>query len=201
MKKWIFWGLLVVAGTMWYFSNGKPTIKNAGRPVQLIAAFGDSLTAGQGAAKMQAYPAVLEKLSGVQVVNLGRSGETAVQARERLGDVLVLQPQLVLIEFGANDFMQSRSREAAVAAVAHMVETVQAAGAMAVIVDTGGPGMEGYTNAYKKLAREKHALFVPGIMKGIFNKRSLKSDMIHPNAAGYELIAQRIYKTIKPYLK
>ena len=108
---------------------------------------------------------------------------------------------MVLIEFGANDYMQNRRLEDAVAAVRQIVEEVQRAGAIAVVIDTGGPGMGHYSRAYKKLAKEKEAIFVPGILAGIFNKRQYKSDMVHPNAAGYEIVAERVYKEIKPYLK
>ena len=194
--------ILLLAGIYWYFSHRQPPVKNAGQPVERVVAFGDSLTAGFGAGGAKnAYPAVLEKLTGRRVINLGQSGETAAHAPARLAEVLAWQPQMVLIEFGANDFMRSYSQAEAVAAVAKIVDAVQAAGAIAVVVDTGGPGMKDYSVAYEKLAREKQALFVPGIMRGIFNKGNLKSDMIHPNGEGYKLIAQRVYKVIAPYLK
>lgn len=170
-------------------------------PHTVIAAFGDSLTAGYGAPKGASYPDVLARKLGRPVLNFGLSGDTAVNAPSRVADVLAVSPHMVLIEFGANDFMRSLSREAAVAAVAQIVDEVQAAGAVAVIVDTGGPGMGEYTKAYQKLAKEKQAVFVPGIMKGVFHDRRLKSDMIHPNAAGYEKVAEKVYKAIKPYLK
>ena len=129
------------------------------------------------------------------------SGETAAHAPSRLPEVLAQNPHMVLIEFGANDFMQNRRMEDALAAVAEIVDVVQQAGAVAVIVDTGAPGMGHYSRAYKKLAEEKGAVFVPGILEGIFNKRQYKSDMVHPNAAGYEIVAERVYERIKPYLK
>ena len=188
-------------GGIWWWMGDKNPIKNAGQPVEVIVAFGDSLTAGYGAGGQDnSYPAVLAELTGKTVLNKGLSGETAVHAPQRLPEVLAARPQMVLIEFGANDHMRSMSREAAVAAVAQIVDAVQEAGAIAVIVDTGGPGMEEYTDAYQKLAQEKQAVFVPGIVRGIFNKRAYKSDMIHPNAAGYKIVAQRIYEHIKPYL-
>lgn len=186
---------------IWYVWPGKPEIKNAGKPVQTIAAFGDSLTAGYGAGgQTNSYPAVLARLTGKTVVNLGLSGDTAVHAPARLPEVLSAQADMVLIEFGGNDRIRGGSLQEAAAAVRQIVDAVQAAGAIAVVVDTGGPQMGAYTAAYKKIAKEKQAVFVPGILQGIFNKRSLKSDMIHPNAAGYEIIARRVYKVIKPYL-
>ena len=176
-------------------------IKNVGNPGTQIVAFGDSLTAGYGAPEGSSYPDYLARLLNREVVNLGLSGETAVHAPSRLGEVLELNPHMVLIEFGANDYMQNRRMEDAVQAVSQIVDAVQVAGAVAVVVDTGGPGMGRYTSAYKQLAKEKGAVFVPGILKGIFNKRQYKSDMVHPNAAGYEIVAQRVYREIKPYLK
>lgn len=199
MKKWI--GLLLVAACAYYFMKDTAEIKNLHNPGTAVVAFGDSLTAGYGAPKGSAYPAVLAAKLGREVINLGMSGETAAHAPSRLPEVLAQNPHMVLIEFGANDFMQNRRMEDALAAVAEIVDVVQQAGAVAVIVDTGAPGMGHYSRAYKKLAEEKGAIFVPGILEGIFNKRQYKSDMVHPNAAGYEIVAERVYERIKPYLK
>ena len=200
MKKWLI-GFLLLAG-IWVWMEDESPVKNAGQSVDVIVAFGDSLTAGKGAGKeTNAYPAVLAELTGKTVLNMGLSGETAVHAPQRLPEVLAARAQMVLIEFGANDHMRSMRREDAVAAVAQIVDAVQASGAIAVIVDTGGPGMGAYSEAYKKLAKEKQAVFVPGIVRGIFRKQEYKSDLIHPNAAGYRIVAQKVYNAIKPYLK
>ena len=192
--------LLLAAGVL-YFMHGKEEIKNFPNSNQTIVAFGDSLTAGYGAPQGSSYPDYLAQKLGLSVVNLGKNGELATQAPDRLPEVLAHQPYMVLIEFGANDFMQQRSTESAVAAVEKIVDTVQQAGAIAVIVDTGGPNMDAYSAAYKKMAKEKHALFVPGILRGIFNKPSLKSDIVHPNAAGYKRVADKVYDVIKDYMK
>ncbi len=199
MKK-IVVGVIVLMGLFYFLRGGKTSVKNFPNSRRTVVAFGDSLTAGYGAPAGTSYPDVLATKINRPVVNLGVSGELAVQAPARVQDVLDERPYMVLIEFGANDFMRQQSRAAAVAAVAQIVDVVQDYGAIAVIVDTGGPGMGEYTKAYKKLAREKGALFVPGIMKGIFYKPSLKSDQVHPNAAGYAKVAEKVHKVIKNYL-
>ena len=199
MKKWI--GLLLAAAAVYYFMKDTPEIKNLGNPGVAIVAFGDSLTAGHGAPKGSAYPDFLAKKLGRPVVNLGLSGETAEHAPSRLPEVLAQNPYMVLIEFGGNDYMRNMRMEDAAAAVEQIVDAVQAAGAVAVVVDIGGPGMGHYTRAYKKLAQKKGAVFVPGILQGIFNQKQYKSDMVHPNAAGYEIVAERVYEKIKPYVK
>lgn len=199
MKKWFLLGVALVV--LWGIFREKSTVKNFPNSNTAIVAFGDSLTAGYGAPKGSSYPDYLAKLLDRSVVNLGLSGELAIHAPERLPEVLVQQPYMVLIEFGANDFMQQRSLQEALSAVERIVDEVQKAGAIAVIVDTGGPGMGNYTKAYQKLAKEKGAIFVPGILKGIFTKRSLKSDSVHPNAQGYQIVAERVYEAIKKHVK
>lgn len=201
MKKII---LLLLLCTAVYFLWGRgktPEIKNAGARGSTIVAFGDSLSYGKGASREETYPARLAQLSGKQVVNLGLNGDTAAAAPKRLPEVLAQKPYMVLIEFGGNDFMRTVPFEQTMAAMTQMVETVQASGAIAVIVDTGGYyGMRKYTKAYKKLAKEKGAVFVPGILDGIFGEKELMSDQIHPNAAGYKRVADKVYKYIKDYL-
>ncbi len=199
MKKFLIL-LVIIMGLFYFLRGGKQEIKNFPNSNNNVVAFGDSLTAGYGAPEGTSYPDVLAQKISRPVVNLGLSGELAVHAPARLEQVLAQRPYMVLIEFGANDFMQQQSRQAAVNAVAQIVDEVQRAGAIAVIVDTGGPGMGEYTKAYKQMAKEKGALFVPGILKGIFYKPSLKSDQVHPNAAGYAKVADKVHKVIKGYL-
>lgn len=200
MKKILF--LLVAAlGVYVWLSPAKTQVKNAGRPVQHIAAFGDSLTYSKGAPRGETYPAQLARLTGREVQNFGLNGDTAPAAAQRLEEVLSYAPDMVLIEFGGNDFMHSVLLEQTLQAVANMIERVQATGAVAVLVDTGGYyGMRKYSKAYKKLAREKGAVFVPGILDGVWGKRGLMSDQIHPNAQGYRRVADKVYKEIKKYL-
>ncbi len=200
MKKNIF--ILLLAFLIFYaFGNKETQIKNIGNSGLNVVAFGDSLTYGYGAPQAESYPMVLQGLINRPVINLGRSGETGAAAPARLDDVLAQNPYMVLIEFGGNDFMRSVPFEQTISAVEQMVDAVQTAGAVAVIVDTGGySGMSRYSRAYKKIAQEKGSVFVPGILDGIFGKRHLMSDQIHPNADGYKLVAEKVAKEIEEYL-
>jgi lysophospholipase L1-like esterase len=72
---------------------------------------------------------------------------------------------------------------------------------MAAIADiSAGMFLAEYRKAFSELAQEKGAIFIPNIFSGIITNPHLKSDFIHPNADGYKMIAQRIYRTIMPYL-
>jgi lysophospholipase L1-like esterase len=81
-----------------------------------IAAFGDSLTYGEGVAAEEAWPAVLERELGaehrVEVLNLGVSGsesEDILRLAERL--LPSIEPDLVLYGVCLNDFLPSGRRE------------------------------------------------------------------------------------------
>jgi lysophospholipase L1-like esterase len=53
---------------------------------------------------------------------------------------------------------------------------------------------------YEETAKQFGAFYIPQVMKGILTDSSLKSDPIHPNKAGYRLIAERVAEKIKPLL-
>jgi len=197
MRKLIF----LVVLSMLYGCGEKPPI-NAGNGGANIVAFGDSLTAGYGAEEGQSYPAVLQNMTGWTVINLGVSGDTMRMGANRKEGIGRHNPFMVLIEFGGNDAMQRRPLDETKAALEEIVDHVQRLGAIAVIVDTGGNlKMSPYTKMMKQMAKEKQTVFVPAIMKDILSQPQLKSDVIHPNAGGYKLIAERVHKGIKPYLK
>ena len=57
-----------------------------------------------------------------------------------------------------------------------------------------------YGPMYEDVARKHGALHIPDVLDGILSDPRLKSDSIHPNAAGYELMAERILNKVKPLL-
>ena len=58
----------------------------------------------------------------------------------------------------------------------------------------------GYDEKYEQLADDTGALLVPDILGGIMDNEKLMHDTIHPNAAGYEIMADKFYQAIKTYL-
>jgi len=201
MKKIVIFVLIL--GLVWYvWPDSKYEVKNVGNANHAIVVLGDSLSYGKGAPAEGSYPALLEKSLNRSVINMGLNGDTAVNAKQRVKTALDYHPYMVLIEFGGNDFMRGVAFNSTLEAIEEMIDAVQAAGAVAVLVDTGGNYVMGkYSKAYKKLARQKGAVFVPGILDGIMGKRELMSDQVHPNAAGYKMIAAKVEKAITPYLK
>lgn len=168
-----------------------------------IICFGDSITFGYGANPGEDYPSALAKMVKMPVINAGIDGDTSSEALKRLqSDVLDRDPYLVIVEFGGNDFLRKIPEEVTLNNVREIIERIQAKGAMVAVADvSAGMILREYRPLFRKLSRQKQALFIPGILSGIINNPSMKSDFFHPNADGYKLIARRIYQAIKPYLK
>ena len=178
-------------------------IRNLRSSGETIVCFGDSLTEGVGAGTGEDYPSVLSKEIGIPVVNAGQRGDTTDQALARLSDaVLSKNPRLVIVFLGGNDFLRQRPRAESRRNLVEIVRRVQAHGAMVAVAGMKlGLFTDDFAAIYEDTAKELGALYIPQVMKGILSDSKLKSDPIHPNGAGYRLIAERIAVKIKPLLR
>lgn len=181
----------------------KPEIRNLDAKGASIICFGDSITFGYGASSGEDYPTVLRKLVRLPVVNSGIDGDTTFEALKRLeNDVLDKDPRLVIVEFCGNDFLKKIPKEDTVKNLALIIERIQARGAMVALVDiSAGFFLQEYRQAFKKLAAQKKAIFIPVLLNKIITNPTMKSDFFHPNARGYQIIAKRVYQAILPYIK
>lgn len=181
----------------------KPEIRNLNAQGANIICFGDSITFGYGANPGEDYPTALGKIVRLPVINSGVDGDTTFAALERLeNDVLAKNPRLVIVEFCGNDFLKNIPKEDTVKNLAAIIERIQEKGAMVALVDiSAGILFWEYGVAFRKLAAEKKAIFIPVILNRIITNPAMKSDFFHPNARGYQVIAKRIYRGIAAYIK
>src|SRR6266508_783055 len=178
-------------------------IRNIESAGETIICFGDSLTEGVGAAEGEDYPTVLSRLLASPVVNAGRRGDTTADALERLSAaVLSKNPRLVILLLGGNDFLRQRPREETRKNLEEIIQRVQAHGAMVAIAGLKlGLFTDEYSAMFEDTAKRSGALYIPQVLKGILSDSALRSDPIHPNGAGYRLMADRIAEKIKPLLE
>ena len=181
----------------------KPEIKNLGAKGDCIVCFGDSITFGYGASAGEDYPTALGKMVKMPVINSGVDGDTSFAALNRLEqDVLSKNPRLVIVEFCGNDFLKKIPRETTVKNLSEIIDRIQAQGAMVALMDiSAGFFFKEYRADFKKLARQKQAIFIPVVLYKIITNPAMKSDFFHPNARGYKIIANRVYKAIAGYIK
>ncbi len=180
----------------------KKEIANIDSKGRNIICFGDSITFGYGVGLGEDFPSALSKMIKIPVINSGLDGDTSVTALRRLrSDVLDREPLLVIIEFGGNDFLRKIPLEKTLRNIEEMIKKTQSAGAMVAVADPSiDIIMDDYKKGFKRLCRDYNAIYIPKLLRGIITQPSLRSDFIHPNAAGYKVIAQRIYRHIIPYL-
>lgn len=179
------------------------SIKNVDSQGKNIVCFGNSITYGQGAQPEGDYPSYLQKLLQTNVINAGASGDTTGGALFRLEkDVLAKDPYLVIVELGGNDFLQKIPKEKTIKNLEEIIVRIQERKAMVALCDvSSGFIMSGYRKDFRRLATKTGSLFIPRLLRGIVDNPSLKYDYIHPNEAGYRIVAQKVYRAIKPYVK
>jgi acyl-CoA hydrolase len=156
-------------------------------------AFGDSVTRGVGADRGEDFPSLLARQTGWHVVNGGISGDTAQNARSRIGtDLATHQPALVLIELGGNDFLRQRSPALVKADLQAIVEESVASGAITVLIAVprlsmlrASIGALSDSPIYAELAQENKLILVDSVFSEILSDDALLADRIHPNAEGY----------------
>ena len=164
-----------------------------------VIAFCDSMTAGYGASAGEDYPSRLTAMTGVPVVNAGRSGDTTESALARIeNDVLAGTPRIVIVGLGGNDFLGGMAMQSTEANLRTIVRRIQGAGAMVVLLGFRFPSLTAnYEEMYERVASEEGCLLVDRTLKGILTDPALRSDQIHPNAGGYDLMAQRMTKPLR----
>ena len=160
----------------------------------VVLAFGDSLTYGTGASPGQSYPAVLQKIISRTVVNAGIPGETTAEGLARLPQFLDrYHPALVLLCLGANDMLQGLDEGSAAENLKEMIRMAEKQGAQVVLIGVPKPNLLVSTpEFYRQIADEFSLPYMENAMSDVLKNNSLKSDFIHPNAKGYQKLAEEI---------
>ncbi len=195
--------------------DGSPSAARAAPSKSLakIVAFGDSLTAGYGLPIEESYPSLLEKMLErdgfkYEVVNAGISGDTSAGGVRRIDFSLEGDVKVVILELGANDFLRGQPVSQMKKNLSLIIERAKAKGAQVLLA-----GMEAPTNSGIDYRREVHEAFpelaekyqvslIPFFLVGVAGIESLnQSDGIHPNEEGTRIVAETVYKSLKPLLE
>jgi len=175
-----------------------PTLPRLGAD-DVILAFGDSLTYGTGAERNEAYPAKLVGLTQRAVINAGVPGETTAEGLQRLPALLAEHhPRLVLLCLGGNDMLRRIPAGETENNLRLMLQTLRTSGTQVVLIGVPEPRIfGGAPDFYEELADEFKLPYDGDTLNTVLKDNALKSDPIHPNAAGYEAIARQLADLLK----
>jgi len=165
-----------------------------------ILAFGDSLTHGYNAPKDKSYPNILSHLSGYKVINAGINGETSTDGLKRLPKLLEDKNiGLMILFFGGNDILQGASMEVLKENLKTCIRMAKKEDIDVLLISVPNLTLFGFSalDIYEEISREENTLLLDNMFANILEDPSLKSDQIHPNALGYKVMAEKIYKKLQ----
>ncbi len=165
----------------------------------VILAVGDSLTYGFGVSGEFSYPAVMQKRTGYKVINAGVNGETSEEGLARLPKNLEQKPDLVILCYGGNDILLNLSKEKLKQNLLQMIKLIKSNGADIILVGVPNFNMVGFDllSLYSEVADDSGVILENDILRYIELHRNLKSDYVHPNKDGYEMMADTFIKLLK----
>lgn len=169
----------------------------------VVLAFGDSVTYGTGASKGEDWPTLLAAGTGWRVVNEGIPGDTAQEGKGRLQTLLnAHRPALVIVEIGGNDFLKRRAHKEVKEDIRNILSTVRKSGATAVLVAVPefsllAAARPSDASLYAELGNEENVPVIPAVFANVLSQPELRTDRVHPNAAGYRRMAEGIHAELK----
>ena len=187
-----------------------PAATQAQRTVVFL---GDSLTAGYGLARQEAFPSLLEariRAAGLgwKVVNAGVSGDTSAGARARLDFIYRQKPQLIFLCIGSNDGLRGLPVAELEKNLRVILDRARREGtrvilAGALLPENYGPEYRAaFRGLFPRLAKEYRLPFLPFLLEGVAMDPGLnQEDGIHPNAEGARRVASNVWKLLEPELK
>jgi len=176
-----------------------------------ILALGDSLTAGYGLDQNKGFTAQLQtalnaELDGrtVKVLNAGVSGDTTQGGLARLNWALADDPDLVIVELGANDGLRGLDPQLTRQNLDHILAQLKKRGVKILLAGMMAPPNLGaqygndFNAIYPDLAKKHDVALYPFFLDGVAGMAHLnQDDGIHPNAQGVAIIVERLVPHIK----
>jgi acyl-CoA thioesterase-1 len=196
--------------------SAEPAKRDPSDVITLVA-LGDSLTAGYGLSRKQAWPAlVAEKMREAgyefEVVNAGSSGDTTTGGLRRLPALLRAHKKIdiFILELGINDAFRGVPIEQVRANLQAIIDQVRARHPNVAIVVAGMQLPDYSSNDYvgafggifAALAEKNRATLIPFFLEGVGGNPELNQwDRVHPNAGGQRVLAENVWRVLEPMLR
>ena len=187
-----------------------PTIPAKAASAELtIGIMGDSLSAGYGLKQQEGWADLLsQKLAtshpNIKVVNASVSGATTDAGLQMLAGLLQQQPDIVILELGANDGLQGKPLGLIKRNLSTLIAQTQATGAQVLLAgiqlppNLGKRYTEPFFDQFKILALQYNTALVPFLLEGVAGNPSLmQADGLHPNRDAQHKILANIWQPLE----
>jgi acyl-CoA thioesterase I len=186
-----------------------------------VACVGDSITEGAEIEHEKRYPAQLQLMvgEGYEVKNYGyggstmlRKGDVSYWQQEKYKEVLAWNPEVVIIKLGTNDskpqnWIYSEEFESDYRAFVQSFKKLS--GPHRIFICTPVPVFKDVADIEGGIVKDEIVALVKNVAMAekvslidlhtsLVDKPELFPDGVHPNAEGAKLIAENVFKVIKP---
>ncbi len=180
-----------------------------------ILFLGNSLTAGYGLDRDQAFPALIqEKIDSLgwnfEVINAGQGGDTTAGGLRRLDWLLSRKVHVLVLELGVNDGLRGVAPKATRQNLQAIIERTKEHNSNVSVVLAGmqlPPNLgEGYASQFKAifpdLAKKNGAFFIPFLLEGVGGVEEFNlADGIHRDVEGHKIVAENVWEVMEPILR
>ena len=190
--------LVILSWGIWHRSHDIRNYPSSGTD---IVAFGDSLVWGEGSDQGKDFVSLLSQKIGQPIVNLGNPGDTTADGLARINALDKYHPKVVLLLLGGNDYLKRVPVDVTFANLGKIIENIQARGAIVVLLGVRGGVIDHFSGRFSDLSKKYETAYVSDVLSGLIGEPKYMFDEVHPNNAGYAIIANRIYPVLAPLLK
>ena len=175
--------------------------------------YGDSISAGYGMSKEKQWSVILQDIINrdnlkINVINSSVSGETTSGGLARISQIIKsIKPDYLLLELGGNDALRGYPPRQIAANLAEIIKIAESANTKVLLMQIrippnyGSRYQKAFESIYSNIASETSATLIPFMLEEVaLNEELMLPDGIHPKASAQPLIADYVYRQLKPLL-
>ena len=175
--------------------------------------YGDSISAGYGMSKEKQWSVILQDIINkdnlkINVINSSVSGETTSGGLARISQTIKsIEPDYLLLELGGNDALRGYPPRQIATNLAEIIKIADSANTKVLLMQIrippnyGSRYQKAFESIYSNIASETSATLIPFMLEEVaLNEELMLPDGIHPKASAQPLIADYVYRQLKPLL-
>jgi len=175
--------------------------------------YGDSISAGYGMSKEKQWSVILQDIINkdnlkINVINSSVSGETTSGGLARISQTIKsIKPDYLLLELGGNDALRGYPPRQIATNLVEMIKIADSANTKVLLMQIrippnyGSRYQKAFESIYSNIASETSATLIPFMLEEVaLNEELMLPDGIHPKASAQPLIADYVYRQLKPLL-